>query len=208
MFAEKIFAIAHYADQAVLFILILMSVISVGMIFERFMSLKKISNESERVRMRIKMALQTNSLQDFEDIAKDPSSLEGRAAAQAVKHMKESGSNGLEEVFNAFVLTERPALEKYLAVLATIASNAPFIGLLGTVLGIMKAFNDLAQATDAGQQTVMAGISVALVATATGLFVAIPAGIFYNYFTRKVKAIFVSLESIKELGLAYSKKKG
>ncbi len=208
MFAEKIFAIAHYADQAVLFILILMSVISVGMIFERFMSLKKISDESERVRMRIKMALQTNSLQDFEDIAKDPSSLEGRAAAQAVKHMKESGSNGLEEVFNAFVLTERPALEKYLAVLATIASNAPFIGLLGTVLGIMKAFNDLAQATDAGQQTVMAGISVALVATATGLFVAIPAGIFYNYFTRKVKAIFVSLESIKELGLAYSKKKG
>lgn len=208
MFAEKIFAIAHYADQAVLFILILMSVISVGMIFERFMSLKKISDESERVRMRIKMALQTNSLQDFEDIAKDPSSLEGRAAAQAVKHMKESGSHGLEEVFNAFVLTERPALEKYLAVLATIASNAPFIGLLGTVLGIMKAFNDLAQATDAGQQTVMAGISVALVATATGLFVAIPAGIFYNYFTRKVKAIFVSLESIKELGLAYSKKKG
>ena len=83
MFAEKIFAIAHYADQAVLFILILMSVISVGMIFERFMSLKKISDESERVRMRIKMALQTNSLQDFEDIAKDPSSLEGRAAAQA-----------------------------------------------------------------------------------------------------------------------------
>ncbi len=208
MIAEKIFAIAHYADQVVLIVLVIMSIISIGMIFERFMTLKKISGESDRVRLRIKMALQTNSLQDFEDIAKDPSSIEGRAASQAMKYFKESGQNGFEQVFNSFVLTEKPELEKYLAVLATIASNAPFIGLLGTVLGIMKAFNDLAQATDAGQQTVMAGISVALVATAAGLFVAIPAGIFYNYFIRKVKAVFTSLESVKELGLAYAKKKG
>ena len=208
MLAEKIFAIAHYADQFVLIILVIMSVISVGMIFERFMTLKKISEESLRVRLRIKTALQTNSIEDFEDLAKDPSSLEGRAAGQAMKHMKDAGTKGFEEVFNTYILIEKPELEKYLPVLATIASNAPFIGLLGTVLGIMKAFNDLAQATEAGQQTVMAGISVALVATATGLFVAIPAGIFYNYFTRKVKGILGSLESVKELGLAYAKKKG
>ncbi len=208
MLAEKIFAIAHYADQVVLIILMIMSVVSVGMIFERLMTLKKISSESLRVRLRIKMALQSNSLQDFEDLAKDPTTLEGRAAGQAMKHMKESGIKGFEEVFNTFILIEKPELEKFLPVLATIASNAPFIGLLGTVLGIMKAFNDLAQATDAGQQTVMAGISVALVATAAGLFVAIPAGIFYNYFTRKVKGVLGSLESVKEMGLAYAKKKG
>ncbi len=208
MLAEKIFAIAHYADQFVLIILVIMSVISVGMIFERFMTLKKISEESLRVRLRIKTALQTNSIEDFEDLAKDPSSLEGRAAGQAMKHLKDSGTKGFEEIFNTYILIEKPELEKYLPVLATIASNAPFIGLLGTVLGIMKAFNDLAQASEAGQQTVMAGISVALVATATGLFVAIPAGIFYNYFTRKVKGILGSLESVKELGLAYAKKKG
>ena len=208
MFAEKIFAIAHYADQVVLVVLIIMSIVSVGMIFERFMTLKKIVEESMRTRLRIKLALQTNSLQDFEDLAKDPTSIEGRAAGQSMKHLKESGIKGFEEVFNTFILIEKPDLEKYLAVLATIASNAPFIGLLGTVLGIMKAFNDLALATDAGQQTVMAGISVALVATAAGLFVAIPAGIFYNYFNRKVKGVLGSLESVKELGLAYAKKKG
>ena len=208
MFAEKIFAIAHYADQVVLVVLIIMSVVSVGMIFERFVTLRKVSEDSLRIRLRIKMALQTNSLQDFEDLAKDPVSIEGRAASQSIKHLKETGLKGFEEVFNTFILIEKPDLEKYLAVLATIASNAPFIGLLGTVLGIMKAFNDLAQATDAGQQTVMAGISVALVATAAGLFVAIPAGIFYNYFTRKVKGILGSLESVKELGVAYAKKNG
>ncbi len=208
MFAEKIFAIAHYADQFVIIVLVLMSIVSIGMIFERLITLKKISSESDRIRLRIKMALQTNSLQDFEDIAKNPTSLEGRAASQAIKHFRSSGQDGFEQVFNSFVLTEKPELEKYLAVLATIASNAPFIGLFGTVLGIMKAFNDLAQSTDAGQQTVMAGISVALVATAAGLFVAIPAGMFYNYFIRKVKGIMTSLESVKELGLAYAKKKG
>jgi len=208
MFAEKIFAIAHYADQVVLFVLLIMSIISIAMIFERFMTLKKVSSESERIRARIRMALQTGSVTDFEDIAKDPISIEGRAAGQAIKHLKQNGEAGFQEVFNSFVLTEKPELEKFLPVLATIASNAPFIGLLGTVLGIMKAFNDLAMAQDAGQQTVMAGISVALVATAAGLFVAIPAGIFFNYFTRKVRGILSSVESVKELGIAYSKKKG
>ena len=208
MFAEKIFAIAHYADQVVLFVLLFMSIISIAMIFERFMTLKKVSQESDRIKARIRLALQTNSLQDFEDLAKDPTSVEGRAAAHALKHFKAHGAKGFEEVFNTFILTEKPDLEKFLPVLATISSNAPFIGLLGTVLGIMKAFNDLAQTTDAGQQTVMAGISIALVATAAGLFVAIPASIFYNYFTRKVKAVLTSVDSVKELGLAYSKMKG
>lgn len=208
MFADKIFAIAHYADQVVLIILVIMSVISIAMIFERLIALKKVSAESARIRARIRVALQTGSVSDFEDIAKDPLSIEGRAAGQALKHLKLNGEAGFEEVFNTFVLTERPDLEKFLPVLATIASNAPFIGLLGTVLGIMKAFNDLASSADAGQQTVMAGISIALVATAAGLFVAIPASIFFNYFTRKVRAILSSVESVKELGIAYSKKKG
>lgn len=208
MLSEKIFTIAHYADQAVLFVLIAMSVISVGMIFERYISLKKVSQDSLEIRHKIKALLAENNLTGFEDLAKNTASLEGRAAAQALLHIKQSGVTGSEEVFNTFMLNEKPELEKYLAVLATIASNAPFIGLLGTVLGIMKAFNDLALASDAGQQTVMAGISVALIATAGGLFVAIPAGIFYNFYTRKVKTIYTSLESVKELGLAYAKRKG
>ena len=71
----------------------------------------------------------------------------------------------------------------------------------------MKAFNDLAVTQNAGQQTVMSGISTALIATAAGLFVAIPASMFYNYFTRKVKSTLNSVESVKDLGLAYAKMK-
>lgn len=208
MLAEKIFAVAHLADQVVLWILLLLSVVSIGMILERFFALKKVSNESQRVRSRIKLALQSNSVEDVEDLARDPNSIEGRAAGYAMRHMKDAGSKGLEELFNTFALTEKPELEKFLSFLATVGSNAPYIGLLGTVLGIMKAFNDLALSPEAGQQTVMAGISLALVATAAGLFVAIPAVIFYNYYSKQVRGILQSLDSVKELCLAYAKKKG
>lgn len=208
MLAEKIFAVAHLADQVVLWILIVLSVLSIGMILERFFALRKVYSESQRVRSRIKMALQSNSLEDVEDLSKDLNSLEGRAANYALKHMKEAGSRGLEEVFNTFSITEKPELERFLNPLATIGSNAPYIGLFGTVLGIMKAFNDLATAAEAGQQTVMAGISSALIATAAGLFVAIPAVAAYNYYSKQVKGILLNLESVKELCLAYAKKKG
>lgn len=208
MLAEKVFTVAHLADQVVLWLLLILSVVSIGMILERYFALKKVSAESNRVRARIKLALQSNSVQDVEDLAKDPNSIEGRAASYAMKHMKESGSRGLEEIFNTFALTEKPELERFLGFLATVGSNAPYIGLFGTVLGIMKAFNDLATSPEAGQQTVMAGISMALVATAAGLFVAIPAVAAYNYYSKQVRGIFQSLDSVKELSLAYAKKKG
>ncbi len=208
MLAEKIFAFAHLADQVVLWILLLLSVVSIGMILERYFALKKISAESQKVRSRLKLALQSNSVEDIEEIARDPNSLEGRVAGYAMKHMRDSGSRGLEEIFNTFSMTEKPELEKSLSFLATVGSNAPYVGLLGTVLGIMKAFNDLAITPEAGQQTVMGGISLALVATAAGLFVAIPAVVFYNYYSKKVRGILQNLESVKELCLAYAKKKG
>jgi biopolymer transport protein TolQ len=208
MLNDKIFAIADIADQAVLYILILLSIVSIGTILERFFALKKISGETKSMRVRVKMALQSHSLEDVESLARHPDSLEGRALALGMKHIKENGSQGLEEVFNSFSLTEKPDLEKSLNFLATIGSNAPYIGLLGTVLGIMKAFHDLAIASDAGQQTVMAGISSALVATALGLLVAIPAVISYNYYQRQVRRVLSSLDSVKELCLAYAKQKG
>lgn len=205
---EKIFAAAQIADQVVIWILFVLSIVSFGLILERYFALKKVSNESKAVRARIKLALQSHSLEDVEELSKNPATIEGRALNFALKHVKESGTKGLEEVFNTYALSERPDLERSLSFLATVGSNAPYIGLLGTVLGIMKAFNDLATAPEAGQQTVMAGISLALVATAAGLFVAIPAVIAYNYYQRQVKGILQSLESVKELCLAYAKKKG
>ena len=87
---------------------------------------------------------------------------------------------------------ERPQYERFLSVLGTLGNNAPFIGLFGTVLGIIKAFHDLGEMNAKGaaiQQTVMAGISEALVATAVGLAVAIPAVVCNNVFNRRLKTV-------------------
>lgn len=207
MLGEQIFAVAEVADQAVLYLLLILSIVSIGIILERWFVLRRVAANSAKVRARIKSAIQSQNLDEVEALGRDPETLEGRALSFATKHIKENGANGLEEVFNSFSLSEKPELERSLNFLATVGSNAPYIGLFGTVLGIMKAFNDLANSADAGQQTVMAGISLALVATAAGLFVAIPAVVSYNYFQRQVKGILQGLESLKELCVAYAKRK-
>lgn len=85
--------------------------------------------------------------------------------------------------------------QKRLTVLATLGNNAPFIGLFGTVLGVIKAFNDLHFKAGAGIKVVMGGISEALVATAMGLLVAIPAVIAYNFFSRTLNTYLLMREN-------------
>jgi biopolymer transport protein TolQ len=204
MLTEKFFAIAQVGHEATLWILVLLSVISVAFIFERYVALKQVLKSSNNMTKKIQDALQGNSLKDIEDLARDKDTLEGRALAYGIRHSKEHGTKGLEEIFNSYAQIERPELEKRLNFLATVGSNAPFIGLLGTVFGIMDAFRGLA--TSQGDiQEVLRGISQALVATATGLMVAIPAVIAYNFFQKRVKRIMQSLDCSKDICLAYTK---
>ncbi len=208
MLTERFLAIAQVGDQFILWLLIGLSILSIAFILERFFALRSISVQSQKIREKVKVALASQNYEVVEDLGKDVSTLEGRAMSYGLKHVKESGSKGLEELFNSIVLIEKPELEKYLNFMATLGSNAPYIGLLGTVMGIMKAFHDLSISSDAGQQTVMAGISAALVATAAGLFVAIPAVLAYNYFSKQAKGIIQNLDIVKELCISIAKKKG
>src|SRR5262249_34272273 len=97
---------------------------------------------------------------------------------------------------------ERLRFERHLAYLATLGSNAPFIGLFGTVLGIIKAFHDLAGNQAGGPSAVMSGVSEALVATAIGLMVAIPAVVAFNYFNRRVRNKMTDVDWAAEVALA------
>lgn len=109
------------------------------------------------------------------------------------------GPDSVEEVIAATVARERPQYERFFSFLGTLGSNAPFVGLFGTVLGIIKAFHDLGASGAKGsaiQQTVMAGISEALVATAMGLFVAIPAVLAFNYFQRRIRTLLGSADAL------------
>jgi len=107
---------------------------------------------------------------------------------------REMGKGVLHELLGAKRQEERIKLEKFLGVLGTMGNTAPFIGLFGTVIGIIKAFRDLALSGVGGPAVVAKGIAEALVATAAGLAVAIPAVVIYNYFMRRLKVIMSELE--------------
>ena len=86
-------------------------------------------------------------------------------------------------------------LERYLTFLATTGSTAPFIGLFGTVWGIMSAFHSIGTTGSANLATVAPGIAEALIATAVGLFAAIPAVIAYNFFIQRVRVVTKEMEN-------------
>jgi biopolymer transport protein TolQ len=204
MLTEKFFIIAKIGHEATLWLLVILSILSIAFIIERYFSLSQAAKKSEVMKRQIQETLLSNSLKNLEALSQDRDSLEGRGLAYGIRHTKEYGAKGLEELFNSYAQVEKPELEKRLNFLATVGSNAPFIGLLGTVFGIMDAFRALA--TSQGDiQNVLLGISQALIATATGLLVAIPAVIAYNYFQKRVKRILSGLEGTRDLCVAYAK---
>jgi biopolymer transport protein ExbB/TolQ len=121
--------------------------------------------------------------------------------ARVMLGTESSDPSRVDRAVKSYLSLERSRLEAGLTTLATLGSNAPFIGLFGTVLGIIQSFGALgAHHTDAAD--IMAGISEALVATAFGLFVAIPAVIAFNVFSRKLRSIIVKSEAMKDLYLS------
>jgi biopolymer transport protein ExbB len=112
---------------------------------------------------------------------------------------------------------QRVRLERGLAVLGTVGNNAPFLGLLGTVIGVIEAFEILgrpqaattaAAASGLAPQAIMSSIAEALIATAVGLFVAIPAVAAYNYFQRRIQGIGANTEALSNVLLAHLNAEG
>lgn len=201
---ERIFAIAHYVDQGVLYLLLALCFLSLVMIVERFSFLKKRIVHSKKRQKELKEVLETQNYARLETMVTNLDEVEDRAIHMSLEHFKKYGESGVEEIFKYVSQSEKPRYEKFLGFLATVGSNGPYIGLFGTVLGIMKAFNDM-NSSSAGGNSVMAGISSALIATAAGLMVAIPAVLAFNFFSRQVKSIFNNLESCKELLFLYER---
>ncbi|OFZ52766.1 MAG: hypothetical protein A2428_04895 [Bdellovibrionales bacterium RIFOXYC1_FULL_54_43] len=190
----------------VLYFLVLLSIASVAVIFERVLFYRSAARGLAEFRGQIRGFAAEQKWADAIQVAKSrvaetqkdgrARDLESEMALVLLTHPKAS-VDVLGEMANDAVSRARLLWESRLAVLATIGSNAPFIGLFGTVLGIMKAFHDLSQQVGAGAQTVTAGISEALVATAVGLFVAIPAVVAFNLFQRRVKVGLGEAEALK-----------
>ncbi|HBA38360.1 MAG: hypothetical protein A2W66_04315 [Deltaproteobacteria bacterium RIFCSPLOWO2_02_56_12] len=167
--------------------LIVMSVISVAVVFERFWSLKNIGSVTLRLTEAIMEPLSKGQKELALAMCKQNSQCP--AARIFMNVITRCGGVSFETV-SAFaaeaMFEETQKLRKHLWILGTVASSAPFIGLLGTVIGIIKSFENMAIVGTGGFTVVAAGISEALVATALGLGVAIIALIFYNYFQTRI----------------------
>jgi biopolymer transport protein ExbB len=128
--------------------------------------------------------------------------VESRVLQAAAKAAQRGGAPAAEEELSGHFAFEQAAMERGLIILGSIGSNAPFIGLFGTVLGIIQAFHDLSLDSADGAAAVMAGISEALVATAVGLLVAIPAVVLFNWFNRRNKDTLGRLGGLSRLFLS------
>jgi len=167
--------------------LILLSIISLTVVLERLWSLRNLSSTTLRITESLLEPIRRGQRDLAVAICKQNSQ---SPAARIFLNMLDKGESQQLETANTFateaMFEETQNLRKNLWILGTVASSAPFIGLLGTVVGIIKSFESMAIAGTGGFAVVAAGISEALVATALGLAVAIIAVIFYNYFQIRI----------------------
>jgi biopolymer transport protein ExbB len=194
----------------VLILLVILSVLSISLIFDRILFYRAAQAGLPEFRETIRQAVASGNREKAEKAAQERLSkmansradLETEMTYELLRHSrvqsgKKTSPDVLGEVARDAVFRSRLGWDKNLAILATIGNNAPFIGLFGTVLGIIKAFHDLKQESGVGIQAVSSGISEALVATAVGILVAIPAVAAFNMFQRRVKTSMSEAEALK-----------
>ena len=179
----------------VLWLLIGLSVLSIGIMIERALFFQARGVDPDEVIADLKRALEDDDAGTFEKKWAASEAMPAQVARRGLAS-SERGTDAAAEAMNSEKTRARRDHERYLIVLGTLGNNAPFIGLFGTVLGIIKAFDDLAGNSQGGADVVMAGISEALVATAVGLVVAIPAVIAFNYFNRRVRAAVTTTDEV------------
>jgi biopolymer transport protein ExbB/TolQ len=193
----------QWISRSVLLLLFILSIWSVATMLRCSRLLRNADGSSKSGNdelERISQLLESRQWDPFREWASQGDTIHAGTARVILQTVSNDASQ-VDRAVKSYLSMQRNRLEEGLTVLATLGSNAPFIGLFGTVLGIIQAFGALgAHRTDAAD--IMVGISEALVATAFGLFVAIPAVVAFNVFSRRLKSIIVKSEALKELYLS------
>ncbi len=173
----------------------LCSIIALAITLERFFYYKKISLGSDKLLARIAKVISMNRYEEVLVICESKPSPVTALVRAGIKHRKE-GEARIQDAIQDAASLEIPKLEKFLTTLGSIASIAPLLGLLGTVMGNMETFGVIGAGASLGNMEQLAqGISKALLTTAFGLVVAIPTTVVYNHYTNKVNNMILKLES-------------
>jgi biopolymer transport protein ExbB len=186
----------------VLGLLIILSIASVAVMLERARIFYRGRFGEEKFISEIEPLLAAGAWSDVTARCETAPGFEPQVLLAGLRQVQR-GRNAAEEAMEAERIRLGQFLEKRRGFLGTLGANAPFIGLFGTVLGIIHAFKDLALTEGGGGPAVMSGIAEALVATAVGLLVAIPAVMAYNFFHRRLHTILERSQRLSRILLTY-----
>jgi biopolymer transport protein ExbB/TolQ len=204
---QNLLSLPVFRSEWVLWLLLGLSLLSVAVMVERWIFYRRRKVDFDSLREEFVKHLDKG---DFEAAAKllaKTNSLETNVVLAGLRGYAK-GPESVEDLLSGAMAREKSFYERRLPILATLASNSPYIGLFGTVLGIVRAFKDLSKDIAAASTGVMAGIAEALVATAIGLLVAIPAVVAYNVFKGMVKDAVTNTEALSRILLAELKAAG
>jgi biopolymer transport protein ExbB len=199
--AEHILAFTLLGSEWVLWLLVFLSILSVAVMVERAIAMAGRWSDFHSVGDKLQRAMAAGDIKGAREILGEPKSPEVRVALIGLDQLSRGTTPAVEAMASARS-RERLAMEKHLGVLGTLGNNAPFIGLFGTVLGIIKAFADLSRNQGGGAAVVMAGIAEALVATAVGLLVALPAVVAFNIFQGRIRRTMGRVDAIAHMILS------
>ncbi|MFA6434739.1 MAG: MotA/TolQ/ExbB proton channel family protein [Elusimicrobiales bacterium] len=192
-------ALGNLHSALILGVLLLCSLVCLALIVERWFYFRSIQLKSpEKVIAKIRSSVLSGKTDDALTILGETDGSPILSLIHLAIRNSHLPKEQLSETLRAFQLRQRMVFERSLGVLGTLGNTAPFIGLLGTVMGIIQAFRDLAgpQAQANGASVVATGIAEALIATAAGLCVAIPAVVFYNFYLKKAKHFATEMEAV------------
>lgn len=201
MLTSLLLKMTYLGAEWILWVLLVLSVISISLIVERTLYFLRTKVDGDQFASRLEELLKTRNFQAAWLLVKDTHTtvIEHSVVAAGLVAMR-GGAQACSEAMLSARSRMKPELDANLSILATIGSNAPFVGLLGTVLGIIKAAHEMnATAGQSNPSAVMSGVFEALVATAVGLFVAIPAVVAFNLFERKVRTRMAQVDSLAHL---------
>ena len=190
----------------VLWLLVGLSVISIGIMIDRALWFRGRDGDTPEFVRGLRVAWRTGEeeLEAFLERWNRSTAIPIRVAMAGIAE-RAHGPDAVAEAMHGERARWRKEADKNLIVLGTLGNNTPFVGLFGTVLGIIGALDELQRNTGAGDTEVMGELSKALVATAVGLLVAIPAVVAYNYFSRRLKVLMTGADECAHavLGLVH-----
>jgi len=189
-------------SEWVLYLLIVLSVVSGAIILERAYYFNRFKVDFDTFLAGFSDLLKKDDVEGAIKFCAGKESIETQIAIEGLLPENHS-SVAAEKSMSAYLARSRSKMDRGLMFLGTLGNNAPFIGLFGTVLGIIQAFDALALSPAGGASVVMAGIAEALVATAVGLFVAIPAVIAFNWFQSTINQRLNNADAVQDLILKH-----